>query len=117
MTMHRPGLVPSLLAGCLVGALWTLLQLGPVPFSLRGTAGILAAGAAFGAVLALVLRLFRNTTVLAVLVSAAASGVVAGAAWWVLVRPPSSLTVAVLWGGGIAIGLLALELWFERAAA
>lgn len=102
-TIRRPRILPNFLIAALVAAFVALLYVGPIPFSVRGTAAILGAGASFGVFLATAVYLFRGlpgaTFYSAVVVAGAAGGV----AWWLIVRPSSSVLFAVVIGAGFAL--------------
>jgi hypothetical protein len=112
-TIRRPRILPNFLIVALVAAFVALLSVGPIPFSVRGAAAILAAGATFGIFAAAAVYLFRDLSGAAFYPAVAVAGAVGGCAWWLIVRPSSSvLSAAVI---GAAITLLAAI--FEGRAA
>jgi len=108
-TIRRPGIVPNFLIAAVVGAFVALLYVGPLPFSLRGTAAILTAGATFGIFLATPVYLFRDLPDAAFYSVAAVAGAAGGAGWWLIVRPSISILFVLLIGGGMALLAAVLE--------
>src|SRR5206468_7086362 len=92
--VRRPGLLRTVATGLMLGAFAAITRLGPHPFSLRGVAPVLAAGAVFGAVVATVLRTRRRNSNSAFYPLLAFAGAVGGIVWWLLVRSPSALFAA-----------------------
>jgi hypothetical protein len=90
----------------LVTALLALFYLGPHPFSLRGAAAILAAGAAFGVVLLLFGDPPRGIMFYA---ETAVAGAAGGSTWWLIVQPSNSLLLAALSGATITVFTVVLE--------
>ena len=115
--MRRNGFLTTLLAGATLGALAAFLELGPVPHTGRGIGGTIAAGAAFGLVLAPFFVFTRHLSTGAFLFLAAVAGAVGGVAWWLVLRPPTALPTAVGIGALLAFAMFALEGLFGRPAA
>jgi predicted MFS family arabinose efflux permease len=106
--MRKPRFVTSLLVGMGIGGLAGLLELGWLSASGRDLLAALAAGAAFGIVLAAAVHFSPHRSVATDCVWVALGGAAAGAAWWYVIRPPSSIIVAMT--GGVAVALLAIAL-------
>src|SRR5437899_6837306 len=100
--IRRPGLLETLATGLMLGAFAAITRLGPHPFSLRGVAPILAAGAVFGAVVATVRRSIPRLSKALVYVWLTLAGGAGGTVWWLLVRPSSPLLIAVGLGALLA---------------
>jgi hypothetical protein len=115
--MARTRFLPTLATGILLGAIIALLHIGPTPFTVVGTVGILAGGAAFGAILALAIRLIPHMPTALFSALATLAGGIAGAVWWIAVQPSSSLLAAVLFAAGLALIMVIVEVWFGHAAA
>jgi hypothetical protein len=115
--VRRPGLLRTLTTGVLLGAFAAITRLGPHPFSLRGVAPVLAAGAVFGAVVATVLRTKRRNSNAPSYPLLALAGAVGGIVWWVMVHPSSALMAPVVLGALLAQGVVAFERWVRQAAA
>ena len=69
----------------------------------------LAAGAAFGLTIALSIHIAPRHSVFLEYVCIGAGGIAGGAAWWLVVRPESSIAVAMIVGAVIAVMTFALE--------
>jgi hypothetical protein len=93
----------------LVAAFVALLYVGPIPFSIRGTAAILGAGTTYGFFLATSVYLFRKLSGVTFYSGIAVAGAAGGGAWWLIVRPSSPILYAVLIGAGIAVASAVLE--------
>ena len=115
---RRPPTIATVLVGIIVGAVGAIVVLWPpYPVSWRGLLGVLGAGAAFGLVLASFLVLADRWITRALVPASALGGVAGGAAWWLVVRPPSALIIAMLFGAALAVGAVVLEGRFGKAAA
>jgi hypothetical protein len=108
-SIRPPRVLPHFLIGAVVGAVVALLSLGPFPFSFRGTVAILAAGATFGVFAAGAVYAFRDLPGVRFYPVVAIAGALGGGAWWLIVRPSSSLVLAVVIGAGITLIAALLE--------
>ena len=115
--VRRPGLLRTVATGVTLGAFAAITRLGPHPFSLRGVAPVLAAGAVFGSVVATVLRSKRRNSNAPSYPLLALAGAVGGIVWWLMVHPSSALLAAVVLGALLAQGVVAFERWVRHAAA
>jgi hypothetical protein len=115
--MIKPKFWATLATGTLLGALMAVLQVGPIPFTVGGVLGTVVGGAVFGATLALAIEVMPRMPATLFCTLAIIAGGIAGAAWWALVRPTSSLHVAMLFAAGLALLLVVVEVLFGQAAA
>ena len=115
--VRRPGLLRTLGAGVVLGAFGAITRLGPHPFSLRGVTPVLAAGAAFGLVVAMALRSMGRPLSAPPYPLLALAGAIGGSVWWLMLRPPSGLLEAAVVGALLAQAVVAFEVWLRRAAA
>ena len=115
--VRRPGLLRTVATGLTLGAFAAITRLGPHPFSLRGVAPVLAAGAVFGAVVATALRTRQQNSNSSFYPLLAFAGAVGGIVWWLMARPPSALLAAAVLGALLAQGVVAFERWLRQAAA
>ena len=113
----RPTLLRTVATGMILGAFAAITRLGPHPFSLRGVAPILAAGAVFGVVVATVRRSIPRLSKALFYVWLTLAGGAGGTVWWLLVRPSSPLLIAVGLGALLAQAVVAFESWLRQAAA
>jgi hypothetical protein len=94
-----------------------ITRLGPRPFSFQGIVAILAAGAVFGLLVAIVRRSIpRPSEGFSCLLLTLAGGS-GGLVWWLLIHPSSSLLLAAVLGALMAQAVVAFESWLRRAAA
>jgi hypothetical protein len=105
----RRSVLTHVVLGALAGAFVALLDLGPLPFTWRGTAGMLAAGAVGGLSLGAAAYWFRRLSGPALYSAAALAGVAGGTVWWLIVRPASPLLLAAVIGGGIVLLMIFME--------
>ena len=115
--IHRPSLLRTVATGVVLGAVTAITRLGPHPFSLRGVAPILAAGAAFGVVAGTVRRSIPRPSTAFLYILLTVAGGVGGMVWWLLIRPSSSILIAVALGAVLAQGVVVFESWLRQAAA
>ena len=108
-TARPPRIVPNFFIAAVVGAFVALLYVGPLPFSVRGTAAILTGGATLGIFLATAVYLFRGLSDAAFYSAAALAGAAGGAGWWLIVRPSISILFALLVGAGMALFAAVIE--------
>ena len=99
----------NFLGGAAGGAAVALIYLWPLPFTLRGTLGVLVAGAIAGVALAAGAYLFRHLSGLSLYGAAVTAGALGGAGWWLVVRPPSAVLVAALVGAVMVAFVVGLE--------
>jgi len=102
--------ISNFLIGGAGGAAVALLYLWPLPFTLRGTVGVLVAGAIAGITLAAGAYLFRRLSGFGLYAAAAAAGAFGGAAWWAVVRPPSTVVMAGLIGAVMVVFVMVVEI-------
>ena len=105
----RRSVLVHVVFGAVGGALVALLDLGPLPFTWQGTAGMLAAGAVGGLSLGAAAYCFRRLQGPTLYSAAALAGVAGGTVWWLIVRPASSLPLAAAIGGGIVLLMILIE--------
>ena len=108
MTPGR-SVLSHIVLGALAGAVVALLYLGPLPFTWRGTAGMLAAGAVGGLALGAAAYCLRRLSGPGLYSAAALAGVAGGTVWWLVVRPASPLFMAAVIGGGTVLLVIFIE--------
>ncbi len=100
--------ISTFIIGALGGAVVALIYLWPLPFTLRGTIGVLMAGAVAGITLAAGAYLVRRLSGLGLYGLAVIAGALGGTAWWLVVRPSSTIALAAAIGA-VMVVLVALE--------
>jgi hypothetical protein len=95
--------ITTFIIGALGGAAAALIYLWPLPFTLRGTVGILVAGAVAGVTLAAGAFLVRRLSGASLYGVALVAGALGGAVWWLVVGPPSTIALAALIGAVVVV--------------
>jgi len=99
----------TFLLGAAAGAAVALIYLWAVPFTLRGLVGVLVGGAVTGIAFAVGVSLVPRLSGAGLYSGAGAAGAFGGAAWWLVVRPPSSLLIATLFGALMVLFMVLFE--------
>src|SRR5438132_13588830 len=84
---RQPPFLVMLLAAMIAGSFAAFVELWPYPLSLRGAVATLSAGAALGAVLAVLVRLVAASSRLEAFGGWGMGGRVGGRRWWLPLRP------------------------------